>query len=231
MKLLLDTANLDEIKKLAGSSVVYGVTTNPSLMAKEDKGDYFDRIRTIAEILHGNFTTVKKHLSVEVITLDPHEMIDQAVHLHTMLKHLVGVDLYIKVPVHIENFAVITKLEELGIKVNATACMTAQQASLAAKAGASIVSFFFNRMYDGGDRHPTHEIKEFYESHKIWKNSLKEVNIICGSIRYPGDVKACWENGAQYVTVSYKVLNEMSSHPQTDRAIDGFQKDIDKWLE
>ena len=219
-KLYLDTANIDEIKRLTRTTAISGVTTNPSLMAKEEKGDYVGKLKEIAE------ETIGMHLSVEVITLDPREMVKQAIELRDELK---DVDLFIKIPITLDNLTVISHLEvNEKIKVNATACMTADQAKMAMDAGASVVSFFYNRMKDGhlnADR----EIRMFHidAMHRL---SHSGCNIICGSIRKPEDITACWAAGADIVTASMKTIEQLISHPQTDKAIQGFQEDIEKWL-
>jgi len=227
-KLYLDTANLEEITRVAETTAISGITTNPSLMAKEEKGDYIEKLQKIAAVLDD-----EKHLSVEVITLDPVEMLRQAIELAQEVR---GVDLHIKIPVMLDTLPVITKLTyEHGINVNATACMTAEQAKMALDAGAPVVSFFYNRMKDGR-LDANHELYRFWQEFNIdfdSESSIKESNncdVICGSIRKPADVLSCWESGAQIVTASMKIIEQMITHPQTDKAIQDFQKDIEAWL-
>lgn len=220
MKLLfLDSANLDEIRLMVKTEAIQGVTTNPSLMAKETKGGYVQRLSEICEILDS--TDRRMHLSVEVITADPKEMYSQAMTLAEGLKGS-DIDLHVKIPVLFDTLPVITKLANSKVRVNATACMTALQAKLAEEAGAPIVSFFYNRMLDGALDADT-EIQKYCE---LRRNS----QIICGSIRKPDDVRRCWRAGAEYVTASVKVIKEMISHPKTDEAVTQFQRDIDTWL-
>ena len=242
-KLLLDSANIDEITLVSCTSAISGVTTNPSLMAKESKGDYNTRLTEIAMTLnHGAAKDKEKHLSVEVITTDPIEIEEQAVELYDMLgsRNFPRIDLHIKVPVTIENLNIITRLENRKIKVNATACMMPSQAKLAMDAGASVVSFFYNRMKDGGDNAAAETIAEFDRVRKgpqewqAYGKSLSDYNdckVICGSIRTPEDVTECWNHGADAVTVPMRIVELMMEHPQTDLAITRFQEDIDKWLE
>ena len=234
-KLFLDSANLSVIQRMMGLDCIAGVTTNPSLMAKEEKGNYLDRLREIADLVSSSGTRSPRHLSVEVITLDPSEMLVQADQIRNVLmpfeKHL---DLYIKIPVTLDNLEVISKLNNYGINVNATACITWSQAKLAADAGAKIVSFFYNRALDGGGI-PLEEMYHFQgtmDHQPVIEGVIVQSGtaIICGSIRKPIDVLLCWEAGAQFVTASEKVIQEMSEHPQTDLAIKQFQGDIDKWL-
>jgi len=237
-KLYLDTANIDEIKRLTRTTAISGVTTNPSLMAKEEKGDYVGKLKEIAE------ETIGMHLSVEVITLEPREMVKQAIELRDELK---DVDLFVKIPVTLDNLTVISHLEvNEKIKVNATACMTADQAKMAMDAGASVVSFFYNRMKDG-KLDADDELRRFanfrtnknyvYESKMMFGAtrcySIYDIpmpKVICGSIRKPEDITACWAAGADIVTASMKTIEQLISHPQTDKAIQGFQEDIEKWL-
>lgn len=224
--LLLDTANLKDIERLATTNAIAGVTTNPSLMAKEDKGDYTNKLKMIAQLLDNEERCLDKtHLSVEVVTLDPEEMISQGQRLHFDLEDY-GLDVHIKVPVTIDNLRVITELRNFGIKVNATACMTAVQAKIAIDAGANIVSFFYNRMKDGGDPDPEGEISKI--NSMLWNSP--DIKIICGSIRKPEDVLRCWSAGAHYVTAGINVIEKLLIHHETDKAIKGFQEDIEKWL-
>jgi transaldolase len=219
-ELFLDSANLDDIRQMVKTEAIQGVTTNPSLMAKEAKGGYTERLLEICDIISN--TERKMHLSVEVITSDPEKMIYQAMTLAHTLKNP-RVDLHIKIPLMLETLPVITELLNKKVKVNATACMTALQAKLAEDAGAPIVSFFYNRMLDGGEK-AEEEISRFC-------NGLgRSAQVICGSIRKPEDVRRCWLAGARIVTASMKVIKEMVSHPQTDKAIQQFQQDIDAWL-
>jgi len=237
MKLYLDSADLDEITRVAKTNAISGVTTNPSLVSKTRKGNYFERLNDIAEILSGACNK-RKHLSVEVITLDPHEMVDQAIDIWSNLKTFNNLDVHVKIPLTLDTLGTITTLEtKYNIRVNATACMVSSQAKLAMDAGASVVSFFYNRMKDGGNAAPFDEIKEFSDSRDValdadWYSYNKNGNpaIICGSIRRPSDVYECWNAGADAVTASMKIIELLSKHPQTDKAIKGFQNDIEEWL-
>lgn len=219
-QLFLDTANIDDIKALVQTEAIQGVTTNPSLMAKEAKGKYHQKLLDISNVLID--TGRKMHLSVEVITSDPKEMVVQALRLRDAL-HDDRLDLYVKIPILFETLPVITELSNKKVKVNATAAMIASQAKLAHDAGAPVISFFYNRMLDGGVP-AEEEIHRF--SDELNRNSL----IICGSIRHASDVLKCWRNGADIVTAGVKVIKEMITHPKTDEAVRQFQKDIDTWL-
>lgn len=223
--LFLDTANIEEIRRLITSDSIQGVTTNPSLMAKESKGDYITKLYDIASLIGTTETRgiggSRKHLSAEAISLDPEVILEQGLNLQRSLEGT-GVTLFVKVPVTFENLSVITKLNRSGVDVNATACMNATQAKMAADSGAGIISFFYNRIRDGGED-PDKVLRDF----AALKTNCK---VICGSIRSPKDVLDAWQNGADIVTASAKVISEMIQHPQTDKAIAQFQKDIDSWL-
>ncbi len=227
MRFLLDSASLDDVRRFRGRAID-GVTTNPSLVAKEEKKQYITLLNEIASEL-----TDGAHFSVEVITLDPDEMVAQAIRLHNELRG--DCDIHIKIPVMTETLNVITRLKIMGIKVNATACMTALQAKMASDAGATVVSFFYNRMIDYnkhiGENFPRHNAKQ----ELILYNSLKGLSgggadVICGSIRTANDIKECFESGADYVTASALTLDGIMKHPKTVESIQGFQKDIDAWL-
>lgn len=223
--LFLDTANIEEIRRLIRSDAIRGVTTNPSLMAKEAKGDYIEKLKDIMNLVGAvpvsNVFGRSKHLSVEAISLDPQTILEQGFKLHGALSGH-GAQLYVKVPVTFANLEVITKLVNGGVKVNATACMNVVQAKLAADSGAQIVSFFYNRIKDGGEN-PNKVLSDFAAMGS-------NCEVICGSIRTPQDVIDAWYYGADIVTASSKVIAEMIQHPQTDKAIAQFQKDIDSWL-
>lgn len=232
-KLFLDSANIDDIRKFLRSNAISGVTTNPSLMAKEAKGDYFGKLEEIVGVLLDMHKGVsqRKHLSVEVTTLDPEKIFEQAEELHRKLWNDF-VDVYIKIPVTLDNLEVITRCSRAGIQVNATACMTAHQAKLADDAGANIVSFFYNRIKDGAGN-PVDEISRYREimRERSWESDgMTRSDIIAGSIRNKEDVYLAWSAGADIVTASPKIISELISHPQTDKAIRQFQEDIEKWL-
>jgi transaldolase len=220
-ELYLDTANIGEISEMLRTDAIQGVTTNPSLMAKEQKGSYTQKLDDICQMFQA-YSTGRKHLSVEVISLDPKIMYQQAFTLKEALGKYDKVQLHIKIPVMLETLEVISKLSDNGIKVNATACMTALQAKLAHDAGAPIISFFYNRMIDGGVDADL-ELQRFAELNR-------NARVICGSIRKPDDLRRCWLSGADIVTASMKVIKETITHPKTDEAISQFQKDIDAWL-
>lgn len=242
MKLFIDSANIDEIELAVSSTAITGVTTNPSLMAKEERGSstYISKLMEIAELL-SDLPSPVRHLSVEVIDEDPTGMLMQA---ETLSEKILGsiddeVNLHVKIPVTLETLPVITSLERAQIPVNATACMTYGQAKLALDAGAGVVSFFYNRMKDGGDHFPDSEVEDTrkYINGRmsrgiVWVDpyfSPRRPEIICGSIRSVHDVFSCWDAGADIVTAPMKVIRQMVSHHKTDEAIEAFKRDIQEW--
>lgn len=245
-RLYVDSANIEEIRRALATGAVSGVTTNPSLMAKEAKGDYLKKLEEIAvELSFLVWRDSVEHLSVEVTTLDPGKMADQAFELNERLSSRLAstfVQLFVKIPIGFEYLRVMNEVNKFGF-VNATAAMTARQALLAERAGAAVVSFFYNRMIDGGDengrgegpgyarRRALDEIAKFARLREITENDEKEpcCEIICGSIRRPEDVLECWEAGADIVTAPLRVVEKMVEHPKTTEAIERFQKDIEQW--
>lgn len=242
MKLLLDSADITEIKNWVQSDVIAGVTTNPSLVAKETKRDYLEMLQEIAKIVNdsvrdiGKQTATRKHLSVEVTTLNPDKMIEQAIQLDKFLQRFSKVDVFIKIPIMPETLRVISTLRhEHHVRINATAAMTSLQAKMASDAGAHVVSFFYNRILDykmqqekerNGikKQHPNDVISEY----KV-RLGGNLVPCIIGSIRTVDDVAECWDQNADFVTVGPKVLRQMMMHPKTTEAIEQFQKDFDDW--
>ena len=152
MKLFVDTANLGEIETALGDGFIEGITTNPSLLAKEPKADYLAHMAKIVALIRKSGRLV--HLSMEVIAKDPHDMVEQA---ERYQQHLAYENLAIKVPIsqHGKSFtAVVRELTSRGVGVNCTACMTPMQGLAAAASGARYVSLFYNRIRDGAlDNH------------------------------------------------------------------------------
>jgi TalC/MipB family fructose-6-phosphate aldolase len=226
MRLLLDSADIGEIRRFFPGNTLAGVTTNPSLVAKQPKGDYMALLREIASVLELDGSD-PQHLSVEVTTLDPDGMIEQAMGF----KEAFGKNIHVKIPLMPETIRVIEHLSG-DVKVNATACMTAIQAKIANDAGADIVSFFFNRMIDGfmiQNRARQAAIDEIRGYCSTEVRGLSNAQVICGSIRTPQDIWDCWDAGAYLVTAPAKVIDAALRHEKTVEAIGQFQKDIDAW--
>lgn len=208
MKLFIDTANVNEIKEIAETGVICGVTTNPSLIAKEG--------RVFREVVTEITTIVDGPVSAEVISLEADGMVAEAEELAKIHKNIV-----IKIPMTLEGLKAVKKLSAKGIKTNVTLIFSAAQALLAARAGASYVSPFVGRLNDiaaDGNR-LIEEIADIFSLHGI------TTEIIAASIRSPEDVVGSALSGAHIATVPYKILLQMFRHPLTDNGIERFLKD------
>ncbi|NLK64501.1 MAG: fructose-6-phosphate aldolase [Tissierellia bacterium] len=208
MKLFIDTANIEEIKKANDMGVICGVTTNPSLIAKEGR-IFEDVVREITSIVDGP-------ISAEVISLDSEGMIREAVELSKIHKNII-----IKLPMTVEGLKAVKVLTKEKIKTNVTLIFSAGQALLAAKAGATYVSPFVGRLDDIGNDGMS-IIKETVE---IFKNYEIDTEIIAASIRHPMHVIEAAKLGCHIATIPYKVLVQLTKHPLTDKGIDQFLKD------
>ena len=210
MKLFIDTANVEEIRKANDMGVICGVTTNPSLIAKEGR-IFKDVVREITSIVDGP-------ISAEVISLDSEGMIREAVELAKIHKNIV-----IKIPMTVEGLKAVKVLSKENIKTNVTLIFSAGQALLAAKAGASYVSPFVGRLDDIGNDGMT-IIKEIVD---IFWNYEIDTEIIAASIRHPMHVIEAAKSGCHIATIPYKVIEQLAKHPLTDKGIDQFLKDWD----
>jgi transaldolase len=208
MKLFIDTANIEEIKEINKWGVICGVTTNPSLIAKEGR-DFKEVISEITNIVDGP-------ISAEVISLDSEGMIREARELAKIHRNIV-----IKIPMTSEGLKAVNTLSKEDIKTNVTLVFSPSQALLAARAGASFVSPFVGRMDDIGNG-GMEIVKDIVE---IYKNYDIITEIIVASIRHPMHVIEAAKTGAHIATVPYKVFNQMVSHPMTNTGIDKFLKD------
>lgn len=208
MKLFIDTANLEEIRKANSMGIISGVTTNPSLVAREG-ADFKQRIKDIADI-------VKGPISAEVISLIAAEMVEEGRELANLHQNVV-----VKVPITAEGLEATNVLAAEGIGVNATLVFSANQALLAARAGAAYVSPFVGRMDDIGNEgmEIVREIVEMFSIHGI------NCQVIAASIRHPMHVTQAALAGAHISTVPYAVINAMIRHPMTDLGIERFLKD------
>lgn len=226
MRLLLDSADISEIREFFPGEALAGVTTNPSLIAKQPQRDYIQLLQEIDNELQTTGYSDPQHFSAEVTTLDPDGMIDQAFEL----RDSIGKHVHVKIPLMPETIRVIEKLSHSGVQVNATACMTALQAKIASDAGADAVSFFYNRMKDGYQVHALkEELIKPLEEITLYCSWGEDATVICGSIRHPRDIVDCWQAGAYLVTAPAKVIREALRHPKTTEAIGQFQKDIEAW--
>ncbi|WP_024621127.1 fructose-6-phosphate aldolase [Metaclostridioides mangenotii] len=208
MRFFIDTANVDEIKEANSLGVVCGVTTNPSLIAKEGR-DFVQVVKEIADIVDGP-------ISAEVISLDHEGMIAEADKLSKIHKNIV-----IKLPMTAEGLKATKALSQKNIKTNVTLIFSAAQALLAARAGATYVSPFVGRLDDIGQNGMglIEEIVDIFDVNAI------ETEVIVASVRHPIHVVEAARLGADIATVPYKVINQMIKHPLTDKGIENFIKD------
>lgn len=214
MKIFIDTANTDEIREAASWGVLSGVTTNPSLIAKEGK-EFKSVVKEITEIADASPSNIVS-ISAEVLSDDAEGMIKEA---HELIKiHEV---ITIKLPMTEEGIKAASILSKEGIKTNVTLIFSPNQALLAARAGASYVSPFVGRMDDIANDGAglVAEIAEIFDIFGI------ETEIIAASIRTPKDVTECAKAGADIATIPYAVLKKMFKHPLTDKGIQQFKDD------
>ncbi len=210
MKIFVDTANIEEIKKANALGVICGVTTNPSLIAKEGR-DFNEVIQEITSIVNGP-------ISGEVISMECDKMVKEAREIAKIHKNMV-----VKIPMCEEGLKAVSILHEEGIKTNVTLIFSAVQALLAARAGASYVSPFLGRLDDIGSYGITliEDIAEIFSIHGI------EAEIISASVRNPIHVLECAKAGSDIATIPYNVIMQMIKHPLTDAGIEKFLKDYE----
>ncbi|MBO8165338.1 MAG: fructose-6-phosphate aldolase [Brevibacillus sp.] len=209
MRFFIDTANVAEIREIHEWGVLAGVTTNPSLVAKEGR-DFFEALKEIIDIVDGP-------ISAEVISTDAKGMIEEGEKLASLSKNIV-----IKVPMTDEGLKAVKVFAKRKIKTNVTLIFNANQALLAARAGATYVSPFLGRLddigYDGMQL--ISQVAEIFDIHDI------DTEIIAASIRHPLHVTEAARQGAHIATIPYKVFKQIIKHPLTDS---GLQKFLDDW--
>ena len=210
MKFFIDTANVDEIRKANDMGVICGVTTNPSLIAKEGR-NFEEVISEIASIVDGPISG-----EVKATTTDAEGMIAEGREIAKIHKNMV-----VKIPMTVEGLKAVKVLAAEGIKTNVTLIFSANQALLAAKAGATYVSPFLGRLDDISQ--PGIDLIETITA--IFDNYGIETEIIAASVRNTIHVTDCALAGADIATVPYKVIEQMSKHPLTDQGIAKFQAD------
>ena len=211
MKFFLDTANLDELKKGAAWGIVDGVTTNPSLIAKEGN-PIEEQVRKICEIVDGP-------ISAEVVATDFDGMMKQANELHAIHPNII-----VKVPLTRDGIKTCAALSKRGIRFNVTLCFSGAQALLAAKAGATFVSPFVGRLDDLGEE----GMALVRTICGIYKNYGFKTEVLAASLRSPLHVVQAAQAGAQIGTMPFKVLDQLFNHPLTDRGLEQFLKDYNK---
>jgi transaldolase len=211
MKFFIDSANINEIKKAQELGVLAGVTTNPSLVAKEG-ADFHDRLREITGF-------VSESVSAEVISLDAEGMVREGKELAAIAPNIT-----VKVPMTVEGLKAVRTFSEAGIKTNVTLVFSANQALLAARAGASYVSPFIGRLDDIGQNglEVITTIAEIFDLHGI------DTEIIAASIRHPQHVTESALRGAHIATLPWKVIEQITKHPLTDIGIEKFLSDWQK---
>ena len=211
MKIFLDTANIESIKKYNDMGLIDGITTNPTLLSKE-KGNPAEIMREIVNIVMGP-------VSLEVIGTTMEEMINEA---HRLKKY--GQNVVVKIPMIPDGLKVVKKLKEQGIQTNVTLIFSANQAILAAKAGAAYVSPFIGRLDDAGHDGMT-VISEIMQ---IFKNYQFNTEVLVASVRHPLHVTEAGKIGAHIVTLPPDILGKMISHSLTDKGLSTFLSDWEK---
>ncbi|MBK3495654.1 fructose-6-phosphate aldolase [Viridibacillus sp. YIM B01967] len=212
MKFFIDTANFEEIKEAHSWGIISGVTTNPSLVAKEQNISFHDRLREIAELVDGS-------ISGEVIALDAEGMVKEGLELAAIAPNIT-----VKLPMTPAGLTACSTLSKQGIKTNVTLIFSANQALLAARAGATYVSPFLGRLDDLGQDgiELVRQIAEIFAIHEI------DTQIIAASIRHPQHITEAALAGAHISTTPYNVLTQLFKHPLTDKGIEGFLADWNK---
>ncbi len=209
MKLFIDTANIDEIKEIKEWGILEGVTTNPSLIAREGDVDFKEVITRITDLVPGP-------ISAEVISTDSEGMIEEARELAGISENIV-----IKIPMTEDGMAAVDTLSSEGIKTNVTLVFSANQALIAARAGATFVSPFIGRLDDIGHdgMQVVRDICQVYNNYGI------KSQIIAASIRHPRHVLLAAKAGADIATIPYGIFKKMIGHPKTDEGLEKFLAD------
>ncbi len=211
MKLFIDTANVEHIKEIAALGILSGVTTNPTLVAKEGR-DFNEVLNEITNLVDGP-------ISGEVISLDAEEMIEEGREIAKLHKNMV-----VKIPMTSEGLKAVNQLSSEGIKTNVTLIFSVNQALFAAKAGATYVSPFVGRLDDtlADGIKVVREIRDVFDIYGL------DTEIISASIRTPEHVRDSALAGAHIATVPYDVFKKSMSHPLTDKGITAFLDDWNK---
>lgn len=211
MKFFIDTANVSEIRKAWEAGIIDGVTTNPSLISKENR-EPFELLKEICEIVNGP-------VSAEAVSLKTDEMVKEAENLSKIHTNIV-----VKIPMTEEGLRAVKKLSAMGIKTNVTLIFSPSQALLAAKAGATYVSPFVGRI-DDISHTGINIVSNILE---IFENYMFNTEVIVASIRNPLHVVEAAKMGAHIATIPYAVIQQLIKHPLTDIGIERFLKDWEK---
>lgn len=212
MKFFIDTANLDEIREANELGMIDGVTTNPTLVAKEGDVDFKEHIAKICEIVKGD-------VSAEVTALDTEGMLREGREYAKIASNVV-----IKCPLTLDGLKATRIFKEEGTKVNVTLCFSAAQAILAAKAGAGYISPFIGRLDDIAQdgMQLIRDIVQIYDNYGF------ETEVLAASIRHPVHIVDCALAGADVATIPFKVIQQLVKHPLTDKGLDSFLSDWKK---
>jgi transaldolase len=211
MKFFIDTANLEQIREMQDLGIIDGVTTNPTLLAKEG-ADPVEQLKKICQIVDGP-------VSAEVVGLKTEEMIKEARELAKLAPNIV-----IKIPMTKDGIKAVKILESEGIKTNVTLVFSQNQVLIAAKAGASYISPFIGRLMDNGQN----EIDMLWESMEIIRAYDFKSEIIAASIRNARHVIEAAKMGTHIATIPFAVLEKMFKHPNTDKGLEDFLADWEK---
>jgi len=212
MKFFIDTANLDEIREGTEMGLVDGVTTNPSLVAKEGDVDFKEHLAKICEIVKGD-------VSAEVTALDTEGMLREGREYAKVAPNVI-----IKTPLTIDGLKATRRFREEGTKINMTLCFSASQALLAAKAGANYISPFIGRLDDIS----TDGMQLIRDIVQIYDNYGFATEVLAASIRHPMHIVDCALAGADVATIPFKVIQQLVKHPLTDKGLDAFLADWKK---
>lgn len=212
MKFFIDTANLDEIREANEMGMVDGVTTNPSLVAKEGNVDFKEHIAKICAMVKGD-------ISAEVTALDTEGMLSQGREYAKIAPNVV-----VKCPLTLDGLKATRTLTSEGIGVNVTLCFSAAQALLAAKAGAKYISPFIGRLDDIA----TNGMQLIQDIVQIYGNYSFKTQVLAASIRHPMHIVDCALVGADVATIPFKVIQQLVKHPLTDKGLDAFLADWKK---
>ncbi|MCL4407427.1 MAG: fructose-6-phosphate aldolase [Thermotogae bacterium] len=215
MKIFIDTANLDEIKKAATWGILDGVTTNPTLVSKEGKIDFKTRIGEICAVVEGP-------VSAEVVSTDYDGMVKEAKDLSKIADNVT-----VKIPMTEDGIKAVRTLSQTGIKTNVTLVFSANQALLAAKAGATFVSPFIGRLDDIGNN----GMNVLSDILSIYSNYGYKTEVIAASIRSPEHVRIAALMGAHIATIPFEIIKQMFRHTLTDVGLERFLNDWKKYRE
>ncbi len=212
MKFFIDTANLDEIREANELGMIDGVTTNPSLVAKEGDVDFKEHIAKICSMVKGD-------VSAEVTALDTAGMLEQGREFAKIAPNVV-----VKCPLTLDGLKATRVLTDEGTGVNVTLCFSAAQAILAAKAGARYISPFIGRLDDVA----TNGMQLIQDIVQIYGNYDFNTQVLAASIRHPMHIVDCALVGADVATIPFKVIQQLVKHPLTDKGLDAFLSDWKK---